>query len=366
MSFEKGSLSFRILFPARKLSSDDLPAFAAAALPPIDTLSEEEMHGWVAGRHLLDRHIVEETAYLGGHLRLALSQVQKKVPPSLLAAECALEELATMEAENKSFLNQQTRREIKRRVRERLLPDMPPQLKGIDFVFDDRSGLLYATATSEKQLDAFTLALSQSVGLSAEPADPETLAVHLERINVRDWPPVSFSENVRNDAVDAGAGRQFLTWLWYGSEMRSGLIDVPDVGEIAYRIEDPLSLVMEGLGAHETVLKKGNPMHGAETRAALLSGKMLKKANIFFARGEEEWSCSFDADTFVFRGLKLPPTESYDRIGRFQERMILLDVFRRIFFLLYGRFVRERADPAAWANAVAEIRTWTKERPVCS
>ncbi len=40
-------------------------------------------------------------------------------------------------------------------VIERLLPEMPPTLKGIDFCYDRAAGILYATALSENQLDAF-------------------------------------------------------------------------------------------------------------------------------------------------------------------------------------------------------------------
>ena len=81
-----------------------------------------------------------------------------------------------MEAEDKQYLNQQARSEVKQQVKERLLPDMPPQLKGIDFVFDERSRMIYATATAEKQLDAFVLNLSQTTGCLAEAADPEAIA----------------------------------------------------------------------------------------------------------------------------------------------------------------------------------------------
>ena len=128
MGFEKGSLSFRMFFASRDLGTDDVDKFAAQALPPLNTLIEDEVHGWVAGRHLLDRNITEESAFLGGYLRLTLTQAKKTVPTSLLTAECAVEEMAVMEADAKEYLNQQARSEIRKQVKERLLPDMPPQL----------------------------------------------------------------------------------------------------------------------------------------------------------------------------------------------------------------------------------------------
>jgi hypothetical protein len=272
--------------------------------------------------------------------------------------------MAVMEAEEASYLNQQTRREIRQQVRERLLPDMPPQLKGIDMVFDRRSGMLYATATSDKQTDALVLNLLQTAGCSAEPADPETLAARAEGIDVRNWPPVSFSEDLADDLADGTAGREFLTWLWYCCEKRGGLEAVPDTGEIAFLVEGPLTFVMEGRGAHEIMLKRGEPTLSAEARAALLGGKKLRKAKVQFVRGEEAWSFTFDADGFIFRNLKLPKTEAFDRIGKFQERMVLLETFRQIVFCLYLRFARERNAPESWRETKAAMRRWVAERPV--
>lgn len=363
MGFEKGSLSFRMFFASRDLGTEDVDKFSASALPPMNTLAEEEVHGWVAGRHLLDRHITEETAFLGGYLRLTLTQAKKKVPASLLAAECAVEEMAMMEAEGKQYLNQQARSEIKKQVKERLLPEMPPQLKGIDFVFDQRSHMIYASATSEKQLDAFVLSLMQTTGCSAQVADPETIAEKTEQIDVQAWAPASFSGELEDGMVDGTAGREFLMWLWYSSEKRGGLANVPEVGEIAFMVEGPLTFVMEGKGAHEITLRKGEPMLSAEARTALLSGKKLKKAKVQFVRGEEIWAFTFDADEFVFRSLKLPQTETFDRVGKFQERMVLLETFRHCFFHLFQEFIKERDASATWKKTKEAMRQWVAERP---
>ncbi len=364
MGFEKGSLSFRMFFASRDLGPEDVDRFAAQALPPLNTLIEDEVHGWVAGRHLLDRNITEENAFLGGYLRLTLTQAKKTVPTSLLAAECAVEEMAAMEVDAKQYLNQQARSEIRKQVKERLLPDMPPQLKGIDFVFDERSHMLYASATSEKQLDAFVLSLMQTTGCSAQVADPEAIAAKAETVDVHNWTPASFSEDLEDGMVDGTAGREFLMWLWYCSEKRGGLANIPDVGEIAFMVEGPLTFVMEGKGAHEITLRKGEPMLSAEARTALLTGKKLKKAKVQFVRGEEVWAFTFDADEFIFRSLKLPPTETYDRVGKFQERMVLLETFRQSFFHLFCEFVKERDNFSHWNETKEAMRQWVADRPV--
>ncbi|MEE9369061.1 MAG: recombination-associated protein RdgC [Pontiella sp.] len=363
MGFEKGSLSFRMFFAQRDFTEADIEKFAAAAFPPLNTLAEEEIHGWVASRHILDRNINAETAYLGGYLRLTLTQAKKTVPSSLLQAECAVEEMAEMEAEDKQYLNQQAKSEIRKNVKERLLPDMPPQLKGIDFVFDERSHMIYSTATSDKQLDAFVLSLMQTTGVMAQVADPENIASKNDSVNVQNWGPASFSDEMEDNMVDGTAGREFLMWLWFCSEKRGGLANIPEVGEIAYMVEGPLTFVMEGKGAHEITLKKGEPMLSAEAKTSLLSGKKLKKAKVQFVRGEEIWAFTFDADEFVFRSLKLPQTETFDRVGKFQERMVLLETFRQTFFHLFSEFVKERDNSKDWKETKAAMRKWVTDRP---
>jgi hypothetical protein len=82
-----------------------------------------------------------------------------------------------------------------------------------------------------------------------------------------------------------------------------------------------------------------------------------------FVRGEEAWAFTFDADEFVFRSLKLPQTETFERIGKFQERMVLLETFRLSFFHLYGEFVKERDDSKAWKETKATMCKWVADRP---
>ena len=76
------------------MPKDALERFAAHAAPPLKSVGVESVHGWVGGRHMLDLPITEESAFYGGYLRLVLMKAERKVPTSLLRAECMLEEWA--------------------------------------------------------------------------------------------------------------------------------------------------------------------------------------------------------------------------------------------------------------------------------
>ena len=116
MSFESGSMTFRMFYLPQPFPRDYLDRFASKVAPPISTLGPEPIHGWVTGRHLLDTHITQETAFLAGYLRLTLMRAERKIPESLLRAECRMEELARMQAEGRAEIDRRTRSEIRKEI----------------------------------------------------------------------------------------------------------------------------------------------------------------------------------------------------------------------------------------------------------
>jgi DNA recombination-dependent growth factor C len=359
MSFESGSLSVRMFYLPQPLPETVHDLFAGDVLGSIDHLLDEELNGWVGARHLLDREIHEGSAWPSGFLRLTLCQAQRKIPASLLRAECRIEEMVWMQAENRDYVNRQTRSEIKQQVIERLLPQMPPTLRGIDFCYDKKAGVLYATALSEKQLDAFMIHFTKTTGAKLIPVDPVSAAWNRAQCRADQWPRWGFAAE---QWADCAPGREFLMWLWFMSEAKGGQVDLPDGGRFAVLVEGPLLFDQEEQG--ETIVRKGEPMVSAETRAALLSGKKLRRAKLTLARSDEEqWIFTLDADEFIIRSLKLPKTEAIDAEGRFQERMEMLDVFRLAFLGLYETFVKLRDDTSACKTLTGEMKAWMAARP---
>lgn len=363
MSFESGSISCRVFSVPRELPDDLVSRFAAQAALPLSSLKDEPLQGWVGGRHLLDRVITDDNAYYAGFLRLILVQAERKIPPALLKAEQTMEELAQLQATGAPFLNRKVRSEIKEEVVARLLPQMPPILKGIVFVHDRNERLVYATALSEKQLDAFQIAFARAAGFALIPMTPDAVAMIRQKVDVSDWSGASFSPDLDDRDVQNTIGEDFLTWLWYISESGHGSLPLDGEGEVGVLIEGPLTFYREGEGAHLTVLRKGSPLISAEAKTALMSGKKLKSARLHLAQGEDTWTCTLDAEQFVFRGLKLPESEEkLDPLSRFQERMRQLDHFLELFMGLYDHFLARRGDESAWRAEIASIRQWVTDR----
>ena len=362
MSFESGSITFRMFYLPQKLPTDHVERFAAHAAPPIRTLGDTPIHGWVTGRHLLDTNINRDTAFLAGYLRLTMMRAERKIPESLLRAECKMEELVRMQAENRADLGRKVRSEIRQEIETRLLPTMPPQLKGMTLVHLPESGMIFCEATSEKQMDALEASFRETLGFGVIPVSPQYAAARRLHYDLRDYLPSSFSPDCEDDSVSNSAGQDFLTWLWFYSEARGGIIKLPSGGDFAVMIEGPLTFVREGEGAHETVLRRGSPALSVEAKIALLSGKKLRKARLLLARGQDTWTVSLDAEQFIFRGLKLPEGEKLEPVSRFQERMTSLTTFTTAFLEIFDRFMKERTVEKTWNTTRDAIHRWVSER----
>ncbi len=366
MPFESGSISFSMFHVAGRLPDDVVERFAARAAPPLRTLGAEEIRGWVGGRHLLDVPITEENAFCAGHLRVTFLRAERKAPASLVKAQCRIEELAAQRAEGRPFLKRQQRAEIRRSVIERMLPDMPPQLRALPLVLAPESSLLLSPAMSDMQRDLLCVEFFKTTGVKLIPAGPETLARERRRADPDDWERTSLSPEIPDRDADAGPGRQFLTWLWFSAEEREGRGTEPDGGDFAFALDGPLVFQREGEGAHETLVRRGAPMVSAEAKACLLAGKTLRAARLLFARGDREWRAAFDAERFAVRGLRVPEDRtaprSWDPATRFQERMIAAREFISMLLSLYDRFVDERNDPQRWRAAQRALQAWVAGR----
>ena len=361
MGFESGSISFRLFHLPRPVAENAVMRFAKHALPALDSLGADKMTGWVTGRHLLDRHLTADIAHYGGYLRLTLVVAERKIPAALFRAECQMEALAQLAASGQERLSSRARSDIRQSVASRLLPQMPPQLKAVPFVAEAAGERLWATALSDGQAEDFAMQFNQAAGVNPIPLTPEAAAAR-RQVDVRQWDLACFSSEAEGEPVSDRAGHDFLTWFWFVAEARRGLVKLPELGEFGLLLEGPLTFVMEGGGAHEMVLRKGEPRVSAEAKAALVAGKKLKRAKLALARGDDIWSCALEADTFAFRGLKLPPTEQLDAISRFQDRMRLLELFGGAFYGLFDQFLAERNDTARWPETVKDMRRWIADR----
>ena len=360
MPFDSGTVSYRVCQLPEPLPEDALARFSDKAAGPLEYVKEEPQWGWVSGRHLLETRIDEETAYMGGYLHLCLRQAQRKIPPALLKAECRMAELALAAEKGNEPVNRRERKQIKQDVSDRLLPKMPPQLSGIPFVVDHNAQQILVGATSDKQLDTFLAVFHQTFGFEPYAWTPEVYALDKVGADPNSLPELNFSPSLPDSSAGGTMGQNFLTWLWFFLGECNGVLPRTKLGQFSMMVEGPLLLVaVQESGALESAIRKGMPTLSAEAKAALMVGKKLRQAKIIVAReAAETWQTTVDADTFVFRGMKLPEGEALDPGSVFEERLTNLQVFQTVFFELFKYYLGEVSDPAKVTDIQTRAKAW--------
>ena len=371
MSFETGTTSLLICPLRNPMPEDFLERLNAYSAGRLDDVKADPVIGWVSGRHLLECEIDEATSICGGHLHIGLRKAERKIPAQLLNAICRREELAWMQANEALFVPRKERKRIREDAVERNLMKMPPVISAVPAVVDRAENVLYLGTGSLKQFDAFVMEFLRALGNDCEPVpvSPEEWMIKLFKKSETDLPDLCFCAETGN-GDEPCPGRDFLTWLWFFSETKLGRIKHPEFGEFTMALEGPLTLAFspgkskdpELGGAGESTVKRGNPLTSAEVKAALASGKKLRKARIMLARNDaDKWSFAFDADTFAFGSLALPEGEEEDRDSRFEERVMFLHILHCVMEEYFRKYV-EAVSGKELANTEKEIRRWARER----
>jgi len=163
-------------------------------------------------------------------------------------------------------------------------------------------------------------------------------------------------------------GQEFLTWLWYQSEINSGLIDVDEFGSVEVWIEDRLVLETGTSGLRETVICQGRNLDLAEARTALREGKKVTQAKLRLKSQDYEWRLTIKAESLEMTGVRAPKTldpeaeEAGSEAGRMLDRLAVIRQLIRIMNALYARFLAGRLTES-WDQAeLPGIRRWLKSR----
>ena len=360
MAFDKGTVSFRLFYLQDGLSKSALETFADRAAPPIDTLGSSPIRGWVSPRHLFDRQITEDKCLFVPWIHVVAMQAEKKIPPKLLKAYCRMEEDVVLRAEKLEFLNRKRKAEIKARVAEELLPQMPPTLSGMPVVANLDTSFVMAEAMSDSAMDKFAILFRETTGEQPYVVTPNGLAILRRQVNANDLAPAVFTddETVEPDpACDLGG--EFLTWLLYRFDLDGCPFHSSTGDDCAIALEGPVSFFRKGKGAHVAVLRQGDPLYSPEAMLSLLCGKKAKGFKLSLAIGQKVWSASIDS-SFAIRGLRLPK-DPENQFPSFEERMLDVEAFTRALFDLFDMFLEKRADRKSWTHEERDIRKWVRQ-----
>lgn len=162
-------------------------------------------------------------------------------------------------------------------------------------------------------------------------------------------------------------GEEFLTWLWWRSETGRAEFELSQSERVGVALDAPLLLKSteedENGNRPEQTLKFGSPLRGPESGVALRRGKRLVRAKLILSDGTREWNCTFDAENFVLKSIRVPEPDADDdsgdpaleNVSAFEETFLMFDAIFRIYLI-------ERISPEFRSKQLREMRAWVNER----
>ncbi len=151
-------------------------------------------------------------------------------------------------------------------------------------------------------------------------------------------------------------GPEFLTWLWWRSEVDPGF-EHEDGTKVFVHFDEHLEFRGERSAARRVTLRTGMPGASMEARAALRSGKMLYSARILLARGEDEVHFTLRAEDLDISSMRLPAPEGETLEDRRTACLDAQDLFLSDLDLCLAVFLNVRCS-SEWGAQAEQMRSW--------
>jgi hypothetical protein len=350
MGLLKGTITLSRFSFAGKETTDTAESFdrkiKAAAFRDFFPAEAEKNLGWTGIEDVLDTGFAYARYAFGDYRLFALRIDRRPVPPALMKIRCLEGERRFLKENRIKKLYKDQREAVRESVRRELLESSQPIPSFFEVCWSIATGSVLFTNLSPKIVQEFMDFFKETFGLILEPHQP--------------WNQTVLEAHGVSPAL---LGREFLTWLWFKTEERNGMILIPGFGDIEMAFVRRLALE-SGQGEYaESVVCQGQHADLKEGKEAVRQGKKIKEARISLGRDSAKWEFTFKADTFHFQSLKLPvPTdmdgdEEEDKGGRALERIFLIEAAIKTMDDLFAQFLHLRLSEG-WPIEASRLEKW--------
>lgn len=162
-------------------------------------------------------------------------------------------------------------------------------------------------------------------------------------------------------------GLEFLSWLWFFSEINRGLIELKGLGTVEVWFEDRMVLETGTGNARQTVTCQGKDLDLTEARTALREGKKVSQARLRILIEGREWRFTFHAEGFELSGVRPPKTfeaeeeEPEGEAGLLLDRVALMLELTGVVDALYKKFLADRLTETWVKKTLPRLRAWIDE-----
>lgn len=162
-------------------------------------------------------------------------------------------------------------------------------------------------------------------------------------------------------------GQEFLTWLWFTTELNNGLVEAANIGPVEVHFVQRLSLDTGFGNTRQVISCQGPDLDLAEARTAIREGKKVFQAKLRVQVDSREWWVTVKAEGFELTGIRGPKTldpdeeEAESLAGRLLDRIAVTLELTRLFDGLFARFLALRLNPAWEREELPRLRRWLRE-----
>ena len=340
------------------------------AFRDIDDLPELQGYGWTCFEDMLDSEWRTAPPQKGNYLTFSLRLDTRRIPPAIIKKQLTLAlkaEKEKMQEQGKKFISRERKKDLKEQVLLRLRQRFLPVPAEFHVVWEPDRNEVWFASTQGKMIDLFMELFITSFGLHLEQIEPYSLAegllddVEMGKLDRCEATQFTMASGNEGQMLSSVLGEEFLTWLWFQSDVAPGAFVDKDGQPFSVSMEQRI-VVQGGQGeAKETASVAGTLSPLTEARFGLGKGKKVTRATIRLEKDGLAFQFTLSADDFTLGSMKLPkvekPEEDDDPDAMLLERFYLMEVCLGLLESLYAPFLRLRLS-AVWSETVQEITAW--------
>lgn len=383
MAFDSGSITFKRFFvqgqspkQADEALLDQLAGKAIGA-DSIQTADHSEI-GWATGDHILDTEFDFAKNVIADGLYFALRIDTNKPPTELVRSYQKINEQAMLRATGREFLSKVQRREAKEQALSRLDSEAKSgafrRMKQIPVFWDLPRNELYFGSVSNAAMESLMLLFRETFDRGIVAASAGEIAGRWASMNgesrlFEDCRPAHFITPPEG-AADSSAppsdegrtndflGTEWLTWLWYATQVESPSIATGKAGAVTVLFEKTVQMVCAFRLSGSATLNADSPTRLPESLVALSGGKLPVRAAMQIESKGNAFGFSVRGDAMTFSGIQLPPPEDANTARAvFEDRIAKLRDFIDASEGLYAAFLKRRLS-SKWPQTLSSMRAW--------
>ena len=369
MGFLASSCSFtrfRIIDPVPDGLWAEIPQLLKnGAIPDIDETTDSQTDGWVSFDDYLDTTWQAGPPQKGAYMAFSLRVDIRRIPAGVVRKRLDLalkRDKAENEKNGKKFISRERRKELKEQVQLSLRRRFLPVPGEFNVIWNTANNEIWFASTQTKMLELFVQRFLATFELHIEQLTPPALALSMlgdaAEEAVHDADSVDYT-------VDGVLGQDFLTWLWFRSDVATSFFRTDDGQPFQVSMEKRVTVTGgEGSERETTSVSANIDSSLSEARLGLHRGKKVTRALIHLTKDDFVCDVSVKAADFSLNSLKTARLSKSDRDddpdALFLEKVFLIETAVTLLDSLYRQFLGLRLDEGKWKKTTDKMMQWMK------